>query len=375
MNSIQRLNYFTSQFLVEEDFTDEQTYHREMRHRHNQSLHTPGVVNGLMVSKAGNKQVKVSPGIAIDREGQEIVLFSESAAITLDNANTDVFVMIEYGETQKEKAQDNGSDSQFRRIQEDPKITFSTSRPSEGSSLILLASVTLDKKGNIVGVPDNQVRTVAGAANALDFSAANSITLTPDKDNNHLLVIGENHSVRSDNPHGVTVQQIGALSTSGGKVTGELIVEGNIVANSVVAKPNAEIKNTSQGSTFKFTKVGEFEAIPNLAANIVTRGNPVMITANFSYSSGGKVGNQCMFTIQRSTDSQPPINLAGPNSCVQHVLMTGESGVPIAIVWIDTPPKGTHKYMIAGRVLSPQIPIVGPTDAPTTAQIAVIELN
>jgi hypothetical protein len=374
MDSIQRLNYFTSQFLVEDDFQDEQTYHREMRYRHNQSLHTPGVVEGLMVSKASDRQIKVSAGMAIDRKGQEMILLTESGAISLSGSNTDVFVTIQYGETEEVPDTTSGLANQFRRVQERPEIASSTSKPSAEGPAILLATVKLDANGNIAGDPNNQARIVAGAANALNFSATNTITLTPGKDN-HLLVIGENHSARSDNPHGTTAQQIGALPTSGGTVTGEVKVEGNIIANSIVAKPNADIKNTSEGSTFKFTEIGKFQPIPNLEANIDTRGNPVMITANFSYASGGSAGNQCMFTIQRSTDSQPPINLAGPNSCLQHVLMTGAAGVPIAIVWIDTPPKGKHKYTIAGRVLSPQMPIVGPTDAPTKAQIAVVELN
>jgi hypothetical protein len=207
MSTIQRLNYFTSQFLVDRDF---QAYHREMRHQHNRNLHTPGVVNGLIVSKVGNKQVKISPGMAIDQKGQEIVLLAESGAITLDNANTDVFVTIEYGETLKD--QDIGVANQFRRIQEDPKITFSSSSPSEGSSLILLASVTLDKKGNIVGDPANQVRTVAGAA------------IAPKSIGTEQLIDG----AVTKSQLAISPVDIGALATSGGDVQGSLTITGNV---------------------------------------------------------------------------------------------------------------------------------------------------
>jgi hypothetical protein len=380
MDSIQRLNYFTSQFLVEDDFQDEQTYHREMRHRHNRSLHTPGVVEGLIVSKVGDRQIKVSAGMAIDPEGQEMILLAESGAIALSGANTDVFVTIQYGETKEVPDTTSGLVNQFRRIQEEPAIAFSTFRPSAKGSLILLASVKLDANGNIVGEPNNEVKTVAGAAIApQSVNTDQLIKGAVTKDKMAINSVGSDQLVSgavTKDKLTISPQDIGALSTSGGTVTGDLTVEGNVVAKSIVAKPNVEIKNTSPGSTFKFTKTGEFEAIPNLAANIVTRGNPVLITANFSYGSGGKAGNTCMFTIQRITDSQLPINLAGSNTCLQLVSMTGEANVPVAIVWIDTPPKGSHRYTIAGRVLSTnQIPIVGPTDAPTTAQISVIELN
>jgi hypothetical protein len=163
MSTIQRLNYFTSQFLVENDFQDEQAYHREMRHRHNRSLHTPGVVEGLMVSKTGDRQIKVSAGMAIDPEGQEMILLAESGAIALSGANTNVFVTIQYGETKEVPDTTSGLVNQFRRIQEEPAIAFSTSRPSAEGSLILLASVKLDANGNIVDKPNNEARTVATA--------------------------------------------------------------------------------------------------------------------------------------------------------------------------------------------------------------------
>ncbi|MGB8697790.1 MAG: hypothetical protein WCD18_00090 [Thermosynechococcaceae cyanobacterium] len=163
MDSIQRLNYFTSQFLVEEDFLDEQAYHREMRHRHNRSLHTPGVVEGLLVSQAGDRQIKVSPGMAIDQNGQEIILLSESGAIPLSGTN-DVFVTIQYKEEKEILDTTSGLEKEYRRIQEKSEIAFSTSRPSAEGSTILLASVKLNANGDIEGDPNNLVRMVAGAA-------------------------------------------------------------------------------------------------------------------------------------------------------------------------------------------------------------------
>src|SRR5438309_1834447 len=71
--AIKRLNYFNGQFLREEDFTEEQTYHLDMRRRHNLRLHTPGIVFGLAVTP-GTGKVTVQPGMAIDVQGREIIL-------------------------------------------------------------------------------------------------------------------------------------------------------------------------------------------------------------------------------------------------------------------------------------------------------------
>ena len=92
---IKRLNYFTSQFLVDKDFLDEQAYHVDMRRRLNRGLHTWGVVEGLTVTASASKAT-VAKGMAIDRDGREITL--------LDNADVDlsglpdgtIYITIEY---------------------------------------------------------------------------------------------------------------------------------------------------------------------------------------------------------------------------------------------------------------------------------------
>ncbi|NER29923.1 MAG: hypothetical protein F6J89_20465, partial [Symploca sp. SIO1C4] len=97
-----RLRYFTYQFMEEPDFTDEQNYHLDRRHRHNRLLHTPGIAEGLEVKKTDAKKVKVSPGTAIDSNGQEIVQ-PEEYSLDLSNGttyppNSEVNITIKYNE-------------------------------------------------------------------------------------------------------------------------------------------------------------------------------------------------------------------------------------------------------------------------------------
>lgn len=66
-----RVNYFQGMMLVDQDFKDDQYYHRQMRHNHNLELHTWGVVRGLDVS-IDKTVVTVTEGLAIDASGKEI---------------------------------------------------------------------------------------------------------------------------------------------------------------------------------------------------------------------------------------------------------------------------------------------------------------
>ncbi len=72
---IQRVNYFEGQRLRVKDFEDEQTYHLDMRRRHNKNLHSWGIAEGLRVNREKDtNKVTISPGMALDAEGREIIL-------------------------------------------------------------------------------------------------------------------------------------------------------------------------------------------------------------------------------------------------------------------------------------------------------------
>jgi len=72
---LERLQYFNGQRLFASDLDAAESFHREMRWLHNQSLHQPGVGAGYAVSgEKGAREVSVQPGYALDSEGREIVL-------------------------------------------------------------------------------------------------------------------------------------------------------------------------------------------------------------------------------------------------------------------------------------------------------------
>src|SRR5690349_6066506 len=101
---VKRANYFDNQFVRAADFNLEQDYQVSMRRRHNRDLHTWGVVpGGLEVQlKSGAQSVTVSPGMAIDGRGQEVVLLDPSDPIDLSGIPADkpAYIVVSYSEAE-----------------------------------------------------------------------------------------------------------------------------------------------------------------------------------------------------------------------------------------------------------------------------------
>ncbi|HSN77446.1 MAG TPA: hypothetical protein VL334_20435 [Anaerolineae bacterium] len=165
MTDIKRLNYFNSQFLVERDFNDEQAYHLGMRRRLNRSLHTFGVADGgLVVTKTGSKEVSVGAGMAIDKDGREIVLL-DPAVVPLNAfaANADVFLSIQYRDVQDPVDHYTaGGVENYIRWTERPDVKASTIQPPTDGSVIPLARVHLDANGDVT-TTDQSIRPVASS--------------------------------------------------------------------------------------------------------------------------------------------------------------------------------------------------------------------
>src|ERR1043165_3394249 len=85
-DDIKRLNYFTGEFLVEEDFNLEQAYHLRLQRDHERLLHNPGVAEGLDIPPplAGAESIVVNAGTAYDVLGRRIVLANDK---TIDLSN------------------------------------------------------------------------------------------------------------------------------------------------------------------------------------------------------------------------------------------------------------------------------------------------
>ena len=97
-----------------------------------------------------------------------------------------------------------------------------------------------------VGAPTS-VDGVSNPGGNIDFVQNNAVVISPDDAGNRI-TIGETHSARTDNPHGTTPGQIGALPTAGGTVTGPLSASGGSVLLGSGGTPTSDwvVRPTSQ---------------------------------------------------------------------------------------------------------------------------------
>ncbi|NCS29451.1 MAG: hypothetical protein GPJ18_13105 [Microcystis aeruginosa F13-15] len=180
-NPIKRLNYFNGQFLRAPDFTEEQTYHLEMRRRHNENLHTWGIADGLKLQYTiGSSQIEIAEGMAIDSKGREIVLVEKANKDLSGFVNKTVYVTIAHEYKQVDKTNETGVEG-FTRVQEIPTIKISENPPSADqlSVQLILGRVTVNNEGKITATDEgegvNRRRAAGVVAGDLE---ARSLTLT-----------------------------------------------------------------------------------------------------------------------------------------------------------------------------------------------------
>jgi hypothetical protein len=78
-NSYKRVKYFHGMLMTERDFQEEQSYHQEKRRLLNRMLHGWGVVCGLGLKPTTpeSSRIVITPGMALDCLGNEIVVCNE----------------------------------------------------------------------------------------------------------------------------------------------------------------------------------------------------------------------------------------------------------------------------------------------------------
>ena len=137
--------YFRGQLLDETDFRVEQDYHRNASLRHNTTLHSWGVVDGLTVSLDG-RRVTVAPGVAVDRLGREIALDETTTldVATFDSAQT-ISILLSYEEGTGEQRQSDYGEGAARTME---YTVLSASTGDGGGMAVTLAQVRLESGGS-----------------------------------------------------------------------------------------------------------------------------------------------------------------------------------------------------------------------------------
>jgi hypothetical protein len=326
LKSFERNKYFYGKLMTVKDFETEQRCFKEKGHLLNRLIHGVGLVCGLEVSEPklidGKLWLKLSPGVALDCCGREIVV--EGGTFEAEGSGGSFgnryYLYLKYRECLKEPvpALSNPSACEevccYSRIKEDFKIEVSNEPPlaatvfdwqkvwkdrendikdvasklglpdpkdeieakliitadeyfqkascpscddprvllavihmTSSTTFIVDADETLairsvvysnpmlhellkshlddvDNPHQVTALQTEALKSVDGVENPggdVDLVKKNAITIEPDKTNKKI-TIGEDHSERKDNPHGVTAQQVGAAAWA---TTGEFSMQ------------------------------------------------------------------------------------------------------------------------------------------------------
>jgi hypothetical protein len=218
--SIKRLNYFTGQFLKENDFKDEQSYHIEALSNHNKYVHSWGIASGLDVSHDKTKKhIILDEGMAIDRSGRQIILEKPIKIDIPKESESPVFLIISLRTNETDPATETDF-SGNTRILEEPLIEFGQKMPDEKSMNVFLAEIKLDPENKTILSIDKTNRKIIGLS---DDIKVKSITFDQKKGQDEWPIIRGMEGKHVD-------LEIKSRNTS---LTGDVHVVGTLVAGKI----------------------------------------------------------------------------------------------------------------------------------------------
>jgi hypothetical protein len=134
-----RPNYFAGRLLTTQDFEREQEYHCHSRRRLALLALGEGVACGLRVVSTGTK-VRVSPGVAIDALGREVVV---PAPVELTRGPADRYVALRYAENFTDPVPTADGSVEHACVEEGYSIVLTTAAPAstEADPVIVLSKL------------------------------------------------------------------------------------------------------------------------------------------------------------------------------------------------------------------------------------------
>ena len=148
MNPIKRVRYFGGQLLSVEDFQVEQDYFLTKERQRNLAAHGPGVLSGLRVTR-GSGSLNVTPGLAIDALGREIVV-ADSQAVPFPTFEGKASLVVRYVETMTDPVP-FADDLEPTRIEEGFRLECVPAQTAGSGNAIVLAKLRMrDGKWEVV---------------------------------------------------------------------------------------------------------------------------------------------------------------------------------------------------------------------------------
>jgi hypothetical protein len=129
----ERSRFFTGKLLTADDLQAEQDYFRGKSRLHNRFLHGWGIVSGLGVTIEQGATVVVSPGLAVDCCGNELVL-PAAERISLTGLSGRHYVTLENVELPVGQLPSLQGEPEFSRVREAVGLKLASVNPGLGHS-------------------------------------------------------------------------------------------------------------------------------------------------------------------------------------------------------------------------------------------------
>jgi hypothetical protein len=176
---VQRVRYFTGEFLQEADFNGEQAYHIRMRYLHNRWLHTQGIATGFTVTAGpGALQLTISPGVAVaqvtetripefvgEDVAKELVTITPTVLTLAGPGGSQIYIVASFAEVQAVPTPSGNT-----RWAERPDIRpLAPGAPTpDNTTTLILARVTLNGAGSGIATIDLSERRSVGVRGELE---------------------------------------------------------------------------------------------------------------------------------------------------------------------------------------------------------------
>jgi hypothetical protein len=154
--------YYNGRFLTEVDFKDEHDYHHSGVQLINRMFRA-GVVaidgeeSSLAVEASGSKksEIQVKRGVALDHAGRQLVVPTDRALDLSKWRDRTILIVISYAEQAEENASYEPRTEKTKWLEE-PAITALPESEGLQVGMLVLARITMNEKGEILGTPEDR---------------------------------------------------------------------------------------------------------------------------------------------------------------------------------------------------------------------------
>jgi hypothetical protein len=298
MTDYKRLNYYNGQFLNEDDFNDDQAYHRNRQMLHGRMQHFWGIAEGLAVTISNApRSVDIAPGAALDKDGNQILLDATATQSFQGTGAGTWYLVIQFAEVQSDPAAAKYVPGNTRWTQTPAFVFRSASTLAVGD--VVLATLTLTGATNSESLAQNDL-------SASDRTYAGLRVTGPDGDGYDLRPRSDGSLVLERCPAGdspltplVYVASAGGVGIGAAPPSGKLLAVGP--SGQLTVDSSGDLSTSGAVSTTSSLTAGSAGQFAVSSAGAITGAASITTTGSLTAGSSGQFGVSSAGAITAAT--------------------------------------------------------------------------